>query len=85
MPYLGVLDWLPTFGTPTPRGIILPAIVLSLSNIAILTRLTRAAMLDVLGKEFVPGRAVEGAVARRRDAHAHLPQRRRTDPHHAWA
>jgi peptide/nickel transport system permease protein len=31
----------------------MPAIVLSLSNIAILTRLTRAALLDVLGKDFV--------------------------------
>lgn len=47
------LHWLPTFGTPTPRGIIMPTIVLSLSNIATLTRLTRAAMLDVLRQEFI--------------------------------
>lgn len=47
------LHWLPVFGTPTPKGIVMPAIVLSLSNIAILTRLTRAALLDVLGKDFV--------------------------------
>jgi peptide/nickel transport system permease protein len=47
------LHWLPVFGTPTPKGIVMPAIVLSLSNIAILTRLTRAALLDILGKDFV--------------------------------
>jgi peptide/nickel transport system permease protein len=47
------LHWLPVFGTPTPKGIVMPAVVLSLSNIAILTRLTRAALLDVLGRDFV--------------------------------
>jgi len=47
------LHWLPVFGTPTPKGIIMPAVVLSLSNMAILTRLTRAAMLDILGRDFV--------------------------------
>jgi len=47
------LHWLPVFGTPTPKGIIMPALVLSLSNIAILTRLTRSAMLDILSREFV--------------------------------
>jgi peptide/nickel transport system permease protein len=44
---------LPVFGTPTPKGILMPALVLSLSTIAILTRLTRAAVLDILGQEFV--------------------------------
>ncbi len=47
------LHWLPVFGSPTPKGIIMPALVLSLSNIAILTRLTRSAMLDILNREFV--------------------------------
>ncbi len=47
------LHWLPVFGTPTPKGIIMPAIVLSLANMAILTRLTRSAMLDVLNRDFV--------------------------------
>ncbi|MGI8552754.1 MAG: ABC transporter permease [Dehalococcoidia bacterium] len=47
------LRWLPAFGTPTPKGIIMPAVVLALHNIAVLTRLTRAAMLDVLTQEFV--------------------------------
>jgi len=47
------LRWLPAFGSVTPTGIILPAVVLALHNIAVLTRLTRAAMLDVLGQEYI--------------------------------
>jgi len=44
---------LPVFGTPTPKGILMPALVLSLSTIAILTRLTRAAVLETLSQEYV--------------------------------
>jgi peptide/nickel transport system permease protein len=47
------LHLLPAFGSPTPRGIILPAVVLAIANVAVVTRLTRAATLDVLGQEFV--------------------------------
>jgi peptide/nickel transport system permease protein len=47
------LHWLPAFGTPTPSGIVLPAIVLAVANIAVITRLTRSSVLDVLGQEFV--------------------------------
>jgi len=44
---------LPVFGSPTPKGMLMPAVVLSLSTVAVLTRLTRAAVLDVLHQEFV--------------------------------
>jgi peptide/nickel transport system permease protein len=47
------LHWLPAFGSPTPQGIILPAIVLAVANVAVITRLTRSSVLDVLGQEFV--------------------------------
>jgi peptide/nickel transport system permease protein len=47
------LHWLPAFGSPTALGIVLPAIVLAIANIALLTRLTRSSVLDVLGQEFV--------------------------------
>ena len=47
------LHWLPAFGSPTPSGIVLPAIVLAVANIAVLTRLTRSSVLDVLNQEFV--------------------------------
>jgi peptide/nickel transport system permease protein len=47
------LRWLPAFGSPTPSGIVLPAIVLAVANVAVLTRLTRSSVLDVLCQEFV--------------------------------
>jgi peptide/nickel transport system permease protein len=47
------LHWLPAFGSPTPTGIVLPAIVLAIANVAVLTRLTRSSVLDVLSQEFV--------------------------------
>lgn len=63
------LRWLPAFGSPTPKGIVLPALVLALPNIAILTRLIRAALLDVLGQDFVAVARAKGlstaAIARR--------------------
>lgn len=47
------LHWLPVFGSPTPRGIVLPVAVLVITHVAIVTRLTRAAVMDSLGQEFV--------------------------------
>jgi peptide/nickel transport system permease protein len=55
---------LPVFGTPTPKGIIMPAVVLSLSTIPTLTRLTRAAVLDIVGEEFVVVARAKGLRAR---------------------
>lgn len=51
--FAATLQWLPAFGTLTPKGIVMPALVLALPYIALLTRLTRAAMLDVLSQEFL--------------------------------
>lgn len=48
--YLGVL---PAFGSVSPSGIVLPAIVVALPGIAVLTRLTRTAALDALHQEHV--------------------------------
>jgi nickel transport system permease protein len=42
------LHWLPALGAPTAAGIVLPAGVLALRSLGLLTRLTRAAMLDAL-------------------------------------
>ena|SRR5579859_4425759 len=39
------LRWLPAFGSPTPSGIVLPAIVLAVANVAVLTRLSRSSVL----------------------------------------
>jgi peptide/nickel transport system permease protein len=51
--FAATLKWLPAFGTLTPQGIIMPAIVLALPNISLLTRLTRATFLDAENMEFV--------------------------------
>lgn len=47
------LHVLPVFGSLTPRGIVMPALVLALPFVAILTRLIRASTIDVLGQDFV--------------------------------
>jgi|FaiFalDrversion3_1042247.scaffolds.fasta_scaffold01239_2 peptide/nickel transport system permease protein len=47
------LGWLPTGGEGGPRHLILPAVTLGSFNCAVLLRLTRSAMLEVLGSDFV--------------------------------
>ena len=58
------LHWLPAFSSPTPTGIILPANVLAVANVAVLTRLTRSAVLDVLNQEYVTVAHAKGLAAR---------------------
>jgi peptide/nickel transport system permease protein len=57
------LHWLPAFGSPTPQGIVLPAIVLAVANVAVLTRLTRSSVLDVLSQEYVTVAKAKGLSA----------------------
>lgn len=45
--------WFPTSGLESPRGLVLPAITLGAFATASITRLTRAAMLEVLGQDYV--------------------------------
>lgn len=59
------LGWLPVFGTPTPRGIILPAVVLALSNVALLTRMTRSSILDILGQDYIRVARAKGLTSHR--------------------
>lgn len=47
------LKWLPSSGDYGPEYIILPAVTLAALLMAVLTRLTRAGMLDVLSEDFV--------------------------------
>ncbi len=47
---LGVL---PTSGNATPQALILPAVTLGAALMAVLTRLTRAGMLDVLNEDYI--------------------------------
>jgi peptide/nickel transport system permease protein len=47
------LQWLPSSGDYGPEYIVLPAITLAALLMAVLTRLTRAGMLDVLSEDYV--------------------------------
>jgi len=47
------LGWLPAAGSGSLKQLILPAIALSLGSIAVLSRLVRASMLEVLRQDFV--------------------------------
>lgn len=46
------LGWLPVSGTG-PLNLVLPAVTLGLSNAAVVARMTRSAMIDVMGQDFV--------------------------------
>ena len=53
------LRLLPIFGFDSPSHLVLPAITLALGSAAILTRLTRSSLLEVLGEDFIRvGRAM---------------------------
>lgn len=47
------LHWLPAFGGPSARGLVLPAIALAVPQTGLLVRLTRASVLDVVNQDFV--------------------------------
>lgn len=47
------LGWLPAFGGSTPTHIILPALALAPYSMAVIARITRSSMLEVLGKDYV--------------------------------
>lgn len=47
------LRWLPALGQDTPEGMIMPAITLGVSAAAIIARMTRSSMLDVMSRDFV--------------------------------
>jgi peptide/nickel transport system permease protein len=47
------LGWFPVSGADSPRSLVLPALTLGLGMSAILTRITRAAVLDTIREDFV--------------------------------
>ncbi len=47
------LHWLPSGGTGSLRYLILPAIALGSAGAAIIARLTRSALLEVLGQDYI--------------------------------
>jgi ABC-type dipeptide/oligopeptide/nickel transport system permease component len=59
------LQWVPALGSFTPRGMILPVAVLTLRTIGLLTRLTRATVLDAMSMGHVPVARSRGLGERR--------------------
>jgi peptide/nickel transport system permease protein len=47
------LNWLPAAGAEEPGSAILPALTLASFSVALVARMTRSSMLEVLGQEFV--------------------------------
>ncbi len=47
------LGWLPAAGAEGPASIVLPALTLAAFSVALVTRMTRASMLEVLGQDYV--------------------------------
>ena len=47
------LGWLPALGQDKPEGIIMPAVTLGVSAAAIIARMTRSSMLDVMSRDFI--------------------------------
>jgi ABC-type dipeptide/oligopeptide/nickel transport system permease component len=56
------LDWLPVVGADSPKHLILPAVTLSLPSAAVLARLVRSSLLDVIGADFVRTAYAKGLV-----------------------
>ncbi len=47
------LGWLPVAGSGTPAHLVLPALTLGIGAAGILTRMTRAAVLETLGEDYI--------------------------------
>lgn len=62
--FSGSLGWLPSGGTGTWKNLVLPAFVLATSSSAVITRMTRASMLDTLNQDYI--RTLKAAGIRRR-------------------
>jgi len=58
------LGWLPSSGIGSWRHLILPAMTLGLATTALIARITRSSMLDVLGQDYINTARAKGLVER---------------------
>jgi len=58
------LGWFPVAGRGTLRHLVLPAITLSASSLAIIARMTRSSMLEVLGLDYIRTARAKGLFGR---------------------
>ncbi|MCC5909453.1 MAG: ABC transporter permease [Clostridiaceae bacterium] len=56
------LGWLPASGFSTPQQMILPALTLGTSSAAIITRMTRSSMLEVIRQDYIRTARAKGQV-----------------------
>jgi ABC-type dipeptide/oligopeptide/nickel transport system permease component len=47
------LGWLPVMGSSSPRHVILPALTIGLITSALIARMTRSSLLEVLGEDYI--------------------------------
>ena len=66
---------------PFARHLVLPTLTLGLIYMALITRITRASVLEVLDADYVRDRARQGAVAGADPLHARAEERRGADRH----
>jgi peptide/nickel transport system permease protein len=59
------LHWLPAAGATSPTGIVLPALTLAAALIALIARMTRASVLEVLRQDYIVTARAKGASALR--------------------
>jgi peptide/nickel transport system permease protein len=58
------LGWLPAAGSGEPLSIVLPAVTLAAFSTALVSRMTRASMLEVLGQDYMRTAEAKGAPPR---------------------
>lgn len=58
------LNWLPAAGGGEPLSIVLPAVTLAAFSTALVSRMTRASMLEVMGQDFIRTAQAKGAPPR---------------------
>ncbi len=58
------LGWLPAAGSGEPLSIVLPAVTLAAFSTALVSRMTRASMLEVLGQDYIRTARAKGAPPR---------------------
>jgi peptide/nickel transport system permease protein len=58
------LPWLPVGGTGSPAHLVLPAVTLALPSVAMVARMTRSSVLDVLREDYVRTARAKGVTER---------------------
>ena len=58
------LGWFPVLGSMTPRGLVLPSVTLGVIASAVIARIVRSSMLEVLGEDYIRTARAKGLTER---------------------